>query len=284
MQIGIGVGLTILRSRPGFVGAYDNTPSIVAAYGMRRLRSAYTGSLLRLRRSSDNAEQDFGYNANGDLDTAAIATFVGAGSGFVTTWYDQSGNGRNATQATAVRQPLYVASGQNNRPVIRWGGTAWMEATYGGGSAYTALVVAKLTPTGGLNRILIQLRRSASITPIQANIRAIADAQVWNLSHRNDANTSVGVTGAALTADWLLHTAQWNGSQITLWRNGVASDPVAASGTTTVDTLYLGRPWESSAQFLWPGDMAELVIANAAWSTDDRQAAEQAANSYWAVY
>ena len=103
--------------------AYDDTPNIAAAYGMRRLRNAYSGSLLRLRRSSDNAESDFGYTANGDLDTAAIATWLGADSGYFTTWYDQSGSGYNATQTTANSQPLYVANGQNGRPTLRWDGT-----------------------------------------------------------------------------------------------------------------------------------------------------------------
>jgi hypothetical protein len=31
--------------------------------------------------------------------------------GFVTEWYDQSGNGYDATQATALSQPQIVSSG-----------------------------------------------------------------------------------------------------------------------------------------------------------------------------
>lgn len=93
-----------------FTGAYDAVPSITAAYGMRRLRTAYTGSILRIRRSSDNAEQDINAVANGDLDTAAVSSFIGGGSGYIVNWYDQSGNGYTAAQTTAASQPLYVAS------------------------------------------------------------------------------------------------------------------------------------------------------------------------------
>lgn len=85
-----------------FAGAYDAIPSITAAYGMRRLLTSYTGSILRIRRSSDNAEQDIGYVANGDLDTAAVSTFIGGGSGYIVDWYDQSGNGYTAAQTTAA--------------------------------------------------------------------------------------------------------------------------------------------------------------------------------------
>ena len=43
-----------------------------------------TGSPLRVRRSTDNAEIDIAFTVNGNLDTAALLTFVGAGNGFVT--------------------------------------------------------------------------------------------------------------------------------------------------------------------------------------------------------
>src|SRR3972149_6141914 len=122
-----GIGLTgggvRLTGGGGFLGAYDAIPSISAAYGVRRLRAAHTGRILRLRRASDNAESDFGALANGDLDTAAIATFLAATTGLVTTWYDQSGNGYNAVQTTAANQPLYVASGQKSRTGARFDGT-----------------------------------------------------------------------------------------------------------------------------------------------------------------
>ena len=132
MVIGPGASVALERRRrtaASFTGAYDAIPNIAAAYGMRRMRSAYTGSLLRLRRSSDNAESDFGYDADGHLDTAAISAWL-SGSGYIVTWYDQSGNGYNATQSTAASQPLYVASGQNGRPVGRWDGTN--DYLYGG--------------------------------------------------------------------------------------------------------------------------------------------------------
>lgn len=88
-----------------------------AAYSTRiPAGSTYSGPLLRVRRSSDNAEQDIGSTApdgNGNrwIDTSALLTFCGSGSGFVTKWYDQSGNGRDASQATAATQPRIVNAG-----------------------------------------------------------------------------------------------------------------------------------------------------------------------------
>lgn len=99
-----------------YAGPFDGI-SFAALYGLKRFLTAYTGNLIRLRRDSDNAESDFGYiAATGLLDTAAIVTWLAAAVGFITTWYDQSGNARNVTQATAAAQPLYVASGVNSLP------------------------------------------------------------------------------------------------------------------------------------------------------------------------
>lgn len=106
-----------------FIGPGDGLSNIAAVYAVRRWLSAYTGSLIRLRRDSDNDELDFGYVANGDLDVSAIATWLGGGSGYVATWYDQSGNARDVVQATADNQPLYVASGPNSKPTVRFDGT-----------------------------------------------------------------------------------------------------------------------------------------------------------------
>jgi len=94
-----------------FTGILDSLPASAAAYSVRRLRSAYTGSLIRVRRSSDNAEQDIGPTLGGNLNTTVLTTFCGANSCFVRTWYDQSGNARDATQTTNANQPRIVNTG-----------------------------------------------------------------------------------------------------------------------------------------------------------------------------
>lgn len=109
-----------------FVGLLDTYPNAAAAYSVRKLRAAYSGSAIRVRRSSDNAESDIGFSG-GNLDTSALTTFCGAGNGFVTTWYDQSGNANNAVQTTATNQPQIVSSGSvinvNSKPSLLTDGT-----------------------------------------------------------------------------------------------------------------------------------------------------------------
>lgn len=93
-----------------FTGLLDTYSGAAAAYSLRQLSSSYSGSAIRVRRSSDNTEQDIGFASN-ELDVTALASFCSGTNGFVTTWYDQSGNGNNATQTTAANQPQIVSSG-----------------------------------------------------------------------------------------------------------------------------------------------------------------------------
>jgi hypothetical protein len=88
----------------------DTYSGAAAAYSLRLLRTAYTGDAIRVRRASDNTEQDIGFVDN-ELDTSALTTFCSGTDGFVETWYDQSGNANNATQLTASNQPQIVSSG-----------------------------------------------------------------------------------------------------------------------------------------------------------------------------
>lgn len=91
------------------------------AYSLRKLRTAYLGSSIRVRRSSDNAELDIGFD--GDyLDIASLLTFVGGGSGFVTKWYNQGSVGSIADCIITIASNQFqiVLSGTlqetNNKP------------------------------------------------------------------------------------------------------------------------------------------------------------------------
>lgn len=99
----------------------------LGAYSLRKLspNTTYSGAAIRVRRSSDNTEQDINFVSSApdaSIDTSALLSFVGAGNGFVTTWYNQNGSGNHFTQTTAASQPSIVNSGTliqlNSKPSI----------------------------------------------------------------------------------------------------------------------------------------------------------------------
>ena len=94
-------------------------------YSLALLNSDYSGNCVTVRRASDNATQDIGFDGQ-DLDIAALESFCSGTDGFVSVWFDQSGNGKNATQTTASSQPKIVSSGsvilENGKPAISFDG------------------------------------------------------------------------------------------------------------------------------------------------------------------
>jgi hypothetical protein len=102
----------------------DNYPGAAAAYSLRGLSiESRRQPVIRVRRSSDNTEQDF---TAGQVTDGTLAGFCGTGDGLVTTWYDQSGNSNDATQTTAANQPKIVDAGvlvtENERPTLDFDG------------------------------------------------------------------------------------------------------------------------------------------------------------------
>lgn len=266
ISIGTG-GVRISGVGVSFVGPYDAIPNITAAYGVRRLLASYTGSLLRLRRTSDNAESDFGYDANGDLDTAAIATWLTATSGYVKTWYDQSGSAADATQATTTAQPLYVASGQNSNPVVRFdGSTDRLNAGVTIATEYSVMVAQKATGQGGSNAGRLWSARGDTHLIIPRN-------GITNRSYFNGGSVAPGapVTTACLFA--IINDGAY--------LNGASDGTIITSALGTGD-LVIGNRTDAARGLA--GDIYEFVIASSTWGSSDRSAAFTAANAYWSLY
>ncbi|WMW77321.1 putative Ig domain-containing protein [Flavobacterium sp. 20NA77.7] len=99
-----------------------NFATATAAYSLRRLSPSYIGNAIRVRRSSDNTEQDIGFDGSGNLNQTSLISFVGSSNGYVTIWYDQSGNARNVLQSTIANQPQIVSNGslitRAGKPVV----------------------------------------------------------------------------------------------------------------------------------------------------------------------
>jgi hypothetical protein len=74
------------------------------AVSFRRLRSDYTGSVVRLKRTFDGAEQDYGFASGSDyMDTASADSFCSVGGGVcnITIWYNQAlGSTGNLTEGS----------------------------------------------------------------------------------------------------------------------------------------------------------------------------------------
>lgn len=272
-----------------FAGAYDAIPSIAAAYGMRRLLTSYTGSLLKIRRSSDDALADIGYVANGDLDVAAIVAHLSGSNGFVHTWYDQKGS-NNITQTTTANQPLYVASGQNSKPVARFDGSndflTGGDVLDLGVNSYSAIAAAKTAAAGA------QAIYAKSLAATQVGRYAFyLDINMTSLYQNAAGNPAAAAAWS--TASWSLWSVvldRGTGAN-TIWRNAssfaTASFTAEAANQNTTSRFLVGAyndATDTGQIALLNGDVGELIICSAALSDANRGAAETAANAYWAIF
>jgi hypothetical protein len=123
----------------------DTYTGAAAAYSVRKLDKDYVGSCMRIRRASDDAETDIGFDGNGDLDTAAIAAHCTTSAGYVSIWYDMSGNSNHATQSTASAQPqIYNGTAvitENGKPAIGCDGQKGLETGITLGGIGTSFIV-----------------------------------------------------------------------------------------------------------------------------------------------
>ena len=110
---------------PPTSGLLFDYPGANAAFSLRNLSNTTT-RVVRIRRSNDNAEQDFTAT---EITDGTLTTFTGANDGFLTKWYDQSNEDplRWASQNTAIYQPKLVSNGilelENGKPTLKFSGS-----------------------------------------------------------------------------------------------------------------------------------------------------------------
>lgn len=138
-----------------YTSILDLYPSAYHAFSLRKLKSTYGGFCLRIRRttttpSTTTTVVDLSFDLNNTISLLSKITYVSgtatnakclgefsASSGFINVdgvntnqnifvvrWYDQSGNNKNTTQATAGSQPRLVNNGvleeSNGKVAVRF--------------------------------------------------------------------------------------------------------------------------------------------------------------------
>lgn len=248
----------------------DTVTGSVAAYSLRKLRTAYSGSAIRVRRSSDNAEQDIGFS-DGVLDTASLLTFCGAGDGFVATWYDQSGNSKNATQATSTRQPQVVSSGsvltKNSLPSLLFATVSGQLETVVAGTQPLHVFSAAFTDTVAAESYILRRRSGGSDFRPLYNVTGAFRIYAGSIM--------AGSTPANNTA--YLFSALSSGASSVLRENGsqTASGNIGSNEGTALSI--------SDAFYPWNGSISELILFQSD-KTSDVATIESNINDYYSIY
>ena len=141
----------------GFIGLLDTYTGAAAAYSLRLLSKTYTGDAIEVRiDTTGQPTYDIGF-VNGELDVSTLEGYCTGGlDAYVTKWYDQSGNGYDATQTTAANQPQIVSSGSvivdlGNKPCLKFSGDQWINnaSTFTINQPFTNFTTSRLSSTSG---------------------------------------------------------------------------------------------------------------------------------------
>ena len=232
----------------------------------------------------------------GDLDINALLAHVGSGNGFVTTWYDQSGNARNATQTTAANQPQIVASGVlhtlGGRPTIRsFGVTEKMFFTSAALGSATAFSFNSVSTVGanGARKYAVLLGSGLLPTPgLTAGIRWALFGQ-GNLSPDGIGWTGIDATiklgngnlvapSTNYVQTFLKSSTAWNYYQ----NGGLASANIPDTSSPTSE--FRGVIFSERADaYTANANCSELVLFPSALSTTDRQTLERNQGIYFNI-
>lgn len=241
----------------------------VAAYGLRRLLGSYTGPHVRVRRGSDDAQADIYFDRRGKIATVVASTgtvipdydtWIGASVAYVSTWYDQSGNGNDGIQGNVADQPM----------VINVNGIYWLQNQTDGKSVYI--------PSGSLaidtndpRTVLFNFTRDAQFGSsefIGSNTQFMLDVGNSSRNSRlrlrdNSGGTDVNVYSDSGTVPNGENTVVVKGSssETAAWRGGTSkiidTTEVAFSWSMTGDVYLLSANY-SNREF--KGLARELVI------------------------
>lgn len=213
-------------------------------------REGYSGSAIRVQRSSDNTERDIGFNANQMLDTSALLSFVGAGTGYVTKVYDQVGS-VDMVQATQSLMPIIVSSGAlvttasglpamqgciSGRHLVAAGAWTSLQGLEFSMSVVAENGVAQITPTSNIYSPLIGACTSAGSGSARASLQFGVRNSVTNrnavlefASSSQSSNEVAGLTG---------HTIK---QYTTCIITSTTVDANMTGGPNTGTTFYINR-------------------------------------------
>lgn len=264
----------------------DNSLTTAVAYGVRKLRNAYSGAGIRVRRDSDDAQQDIGFDGEG-LDWAAATSFASGADLFVTKWYDQSGNGNDLLQSTTGNQPgLDIANERVDFSVasetfLQVASTLDLSST-DAISIFSALVsgaVGGYVANHGNMNVDDSFFFGQGVSPLKYQL------QMYNGAY--DLKESTASAGAALFSAVCDRSEPVAGDKHKIWING------STAGVTTVleqgnSGVFGNVAFRLSGNLaltgFWDGQMKEFVIALHEVDNTVRGNVETNINDFYSIF
>lgn len=218
--------------------SFEYPPIADHGWSLIKRNPNYNGFCIRIRRSSDSTEQDFGF-VNGILDYLSINTFISGSSALVAKWYDQFGS--------YDMVPFYYVNGNQYFPIIGSAGSVFLlnnlpYITFSGTLGYTAMIAGvgnNLTSYKDSTVFYTYLNYSNSLTGLCGN------------SNGNSLTTLSSLRGTGSS------TSFWDWSNV---QNYFVNENIAAQGNRiTTETFVTTGDLFSATEYLRSRDIPKLM-------------------------
>ena len=186
-----------------------------------------------------------------------VSNFKVLGSGFVETWYDQSGNGEDAVQETSGNQPKIVSAGALVADGIDFDGSNdrlnMPNDLIASINSASAFLVAKSDTISG-SRIALALSHSTS------NFRFYAGALLSAKFNFGYQNTALKIELGSADTNKHLFTSIAGSSNVEAFLDGTSKGTVSSvDGKSTLSSGGIGSI--NSGNF-WSGTIEEVIVYN----------------------
>lgn len=222
------------------------------AYSLQDLGGG--GNVIRARRSSDNAQQDF---TAADITGGSLASWSGGGDVFVAIWYDQSGSGRNATQTTQSQQPQIVSSGSiitdtNGYAAMSFNGASSQYFNVEYLSLYKNRSQAYFAAIAELSNTSSEGLHSATTALGNARFVLRSNSGNWNIGgRREDSDTFVNSNTVSADTNSHIHSAKLDfiGGSFEHYVDGSSAGTVSLANAQKINANVIGGDHAGATSF-----------------------------------
>jgi len=196
----------------------------------------------------------------------------------VVRWYDKSGLGRHASQATATRRPVFQSNQWNGLPGIKWDGVDdnLCNTNFG-------------YPTNGLSTLFVVYNLTSIVTDQRVfDINGNFYGNFISPSSTGDALLGLATGGRRTTlarsTGWRMYSLRYAGSGSAIWRNGTAqaTSLVGTMGSNATGTSYtLGNNSGGTNSLMFSGHIGEIIMYSNNLSTYQHQQVEGYLANKW---
>jgi len=241
-----------------------------------------------LTASSDGTHLMFADTHSGSYTISSFEIVSHSSNGFVKTWYDQSGNDKDAVQTTAANQPKIVSAGNlekdsSDRPEIDFNGSSQTldipTDLITNINAASAFVVAS-TDTITASQVGLALSKN------DPDFRFYVPYIISNNFHIGyaDSRQKIGLTPATANTNKHLFEAIAGSTNAQGYLDGTIDGThgtvSSVSGKTALSSGGIGSI--NSGSSLWDGQINEIIIYNSDQSTK-RRAIEESISGHYGI-